>query len=477
MDAAIRKVVRSRRALVQLGLVIACIASTAHAADFEKTGKVPAARYLPADQMAGEEWKVAPEAENDGAINTYVVESRFGNFEARGNTRVAIRGREVAALLELEKVSKSEVFVDAVKDSALGSVETVMAFATKPVETVKGIPKAVGRFFKKAKFQVEETYVDVKESKQEHDKETANEKAKEEEASRDPQKAEALDAEQKAKEEAEQDGRDDQAKALAKKEALDYLKISGSERRWYAELGVDPYTDNQVLRAVIKSYARVEGITKFGMRFAGIPSVPGASEIRKTMNLVWETDPWELRLRNRNKLIAAGISEETARAFEDNPYLTLTHQTGLLAALEQMSGVKGRASVIARGIELDSKEAGQQLFQATVLLARQHNGSRPLVEILAGTDLPVARSADGGLVAVLGADALFWTEEIARAAAGFAGIYRDQPAKVRELWVVGQASDRFKAGAKELGWTVFDRWQLAAPEDRESPAGGKSTGR
>jgi len=447
-----------------LALALLTTAVPGYAAEgYEKAGKVRSADYLTAKELAGEEWKVAAEADNDGAVNTYVVESRFGNFEARGRARVAMRGREVGALVELERISKSEVFLDAVKNSALGSVETVMAFATKPVETVKGIPNAVGRWFKKTKYQVEETYVDVKEAKAEHDEEQAAKKEKEKEAASDPEAAAALEAEKEAK----QDERQDQAEDLAKKQALDYLKIGPAERRWYAQLGVDPYTDNQVLREVIKSYARVEGLTSFGMKFVGIPAIPGAREIRKTMNLVWETDPWELRLQNRNKLLAAGISEETARAFEDNPHLSLTQQTALLVALEKMAGVGGRQQILARVIELQSRDEGQNLFQATLLLARHHNGSRPLAEILPGTRIPVARTADGRLICVVGADAFFWTEGVAEAARGFAGAYREDPARVRELWVVGEASKRFKDEAGKLGWTVYDEWQVAAPEDAE----------
>jgi hypothetical protein len=420
------------------------------AGGYEKAGKVRSAEYLSPKELAGEEWKVAAEAENDGAVNTYVVESRFGNFEARGRAKVAMRAREVGALIELERISKSEVFLDAVKNSALGSVETVMAFATKPVETVKGIPNAVGRWFKKTKYQVEETYVDVKEAKAEHDEEQAAKQEKEKAAASDPEAAAALEAEKEAK----QDERQDQAEDLAKKQALDYLKIGPAERRWYAELGVDPYTDNQVLREVVKSYARVEGLTSFGMKFVA-------------MNLVWETDPWELRLQNRNKLLAAGISEETARAFEDNPYLSLTQQTALVAALEKMAGVGGRQLILARVIDLQSKDEGQNLFQATLLLARHHNGSRPLAEILSGTRIPVARTADGRLLCVVGADAFFWTEGVAEAALGFADAYREDAARVRELWVVGEASKRFKDEAGKLGWTVYDEWQVAAPEDAE----------
>jgi hypothetical protein len=32
------------------------------------------------------------------------------------------------------------------------------------------------------------------------------------------------------------------------------------------------------------------------------------------LDLVWKTDPWELRARNRKLLLGSGVSEETARA-------------------------------------------------------------------------------------------------------------------------------------------------------------------
>jgi len=437
---------RTRACLLWSFSLFAVAALTAGAARgaeaFEPEGKVPAARYLPADSLAGPEWKVAPEADNDGAFNNYVVQSRFGDFLARGGSRVKVRAKEVAALVELEQISKTEVFTDAVKDSALGSVETVMQFAQQPVETVKAVPKAVGRWYKKTKFMVQETYSDAKDAK----------------AERDAQKAQPQDEEAKA---AQKEQTKDQAKELAKKEALDYLKISSAERRWYAELGVDPYTDNQVLRAVVKSYSRVEGLTKFGMKFVGLPGIPGAREMRQVMNLVWQTDPWELRLQNRKKLLAAGLSEETAKAFEDNPYLSLTEQTALLVALEKLQGVTGRQHVLARAIDLDSNDAGDMLFQATLLLAALHGRERPLREILPGTALPVARTADGKLVAAISADAMFWTEAMADAAAEFAATYAAETAQTRELWLVGQASERFKAELKAKGWQVFDRWQLS----------------
>ena len=73
------------------------------------------------------------------------------------------------------------------------------------------------------------------------------------------------------------------AKEAASAYAKKYLGLSKSERRWYAELGVDPYTDNEALKKAVKEVSRVEAAASFGMRFAGLPGIPGAREIGKVV--------------------------------------------------------------------------------------------------------------------------------------------------------------------------------------------------
>ena len=266
----------------------------------------------------------------------------------------------------------------------------------------------------------------------------------------------------------------EKGKEEATKYALGYLKISRAELNWYAKLGVDPYTDNEILRKAVTSVARVEGLTSFGMKFVGMPGIPGASEARKTMDLVWKTDPWELRLANRKKLLAAGLTEETARSFEDNPAMSLSQQTALLQTLDQLAGVQGRESVIARAIDLASREEAAQLVSSVALLARFHKQQVPLKEFLAGTRLPVARTTKGALVGLILSDALFWTPAVADGAKEFAAIYAGDSAKERQIWVVGEASAAVKSGAGALGWEVRDRWQLQAPEDAAAAAASAS---
>jgi hypothetical protein len=439
--------------LLALVAVLAAPAREARGAGFEQPNPLRSAAYLAADQLAGADFKVEPQATTDGFATTYTVTSRFGTWPARGRMGVALRIREIQALAELEEVSKSDVFLDAVKNSATAPLQLVQAVATKPVETLKGVPAGVGRWMKKTSFQVKEGYHDAKEVRADL-KEGQKEGEAAGDSTTDTDKANLTE---KGKEE-------------ATKYALDYLKISGAELKWYAKLGVDPYTDNEILRKAVTSVARVEGLTSFGMKFVGMPSIPGASEARKTMDLVWKTDPWELRLANRKKLLAAGLTEETARSFEDNRSMSLSQQTALLQTLDQLAGVPGRETVIARAIDLASREEASQLVSSLALLSRFHKQQVPLREFLAGTRLPVARTTKGALVGVILSDALFWTEEVAPGAKGFAEAYAGDPAKERQLWVVGEASPTFKSGAASLGWEVRDRWQLQAPEDAATGA-------
>lgn len=433
METRVPKARRSHRwSAATVGLLLGALSPLA-AESFEATGEVPAASYLPAAELAGPGWRVAATAANDGLVNTYRVESRFPTLLARGRAHVALRGKEVEALEELDRISKSDVFVQAVKASAVGQVQTVTAFATRPVETLQGIGSGAKRWFDRTKLRVQETANDASETYQEHKEKTADGTSDE-----------------------EKQARKEQLEQAAHAQALSYLKISAAERRWYAELGVDPYTDNQLLRDAIKSYARVEGLTRFGMRFVGLPAIPGIGELTQVMELVWQTDPWDLRKRNRDTLLALGIPLDTARAFEDNPWLTLTQQTNLVERIGNLQGVTGREHLVERALDVESREEASDLTAAVSRLAHLHRSGTPLAAVLPGSQLPVARAADGSLHGALRADALFWTGELAESARRFAEIYAGERTSRRELHVTGRASARFGEECARLGWKIVE---------------------
>ncbi len=459
------------------------VAPPAGAQRYEKSEDVRAADYLPAELMRGPSWAVFDDAENDGFNNDYRVGSRFGVWQARRQTLVSSRIREIEALAELERVSKTEVFLEAVEDSVTSPLRLVKDAADRPMETLKGIPKGVARWFKRTTFKVRETYHDVSEEAGElrEDVEEWREERRAEREAGDDAGTEAGEADEGQGVEETGEGHDQEepgrwaerrqdVKEFVHDEALDYLRISSAERGWYHELGVDPYTDNLVLRRAIKSVARVEGLTYFGMRFVGLPAFPGQGELHRTMDLVWSNDPVDILQANRKRMLAAGLTKETARAFEDSA-LSLTQQTTFLDALDRLRGVDGRQHLFTRALRTANRDEAESLTLTAVLLAQLHRDEAPLEAVLTGAALPVTRTRSGDLVAVLVASAVFWTENVADALRSFAKIYARAPAGTRQLYVTGVTSLRFDAEVAKLGWVVVDRWledQLEDPVTSEA---------
>ncbi|MEM8960413.1 MAG: hypothetical protein AAGD38_02960 [Acidobacteriota bacterium] len=426
-------------ALALLGSLLALVSAVgASAPEYEATGSVAASDYLPSAMMQGTDWTVAADAINDGFDNTYRVESRFGTFEARGRAEVEIRIREIAALAQLEEVSRSEVFLDAVERSITAPLELVADFLDKPAETVKGIPRGIGRWYKRTRFKVREFRDDAQDYLAERRDE---------------------DVEGDATESDEPAITQEEVEELAKKEGRKYLRISSAERRWYAQLQVDPSTDNEVLRQAVTRVARVDGLTSFGMTFVSLPEIPGSSEIGTAMDLVWKTDPLELVIRNRERMVAAGLDEDTARLYEDNPALSLTLQTAFLDLLGRLKGVEGRQHLFARALDVETRTQARKLVISTAFLVRLHEQGKQLDTCLPGSGVPVARSRGGELIAVATADGVRWTEAVAEAATRFGGLYADEQTRVRTFHIIGLASERFEVAAAGLGWHVQDGWR------------------
>ena len=58
-----------------------------------------------------------------------------------------MRIAEMPALAELDKVSHTKVFADAIAESAGKTINGVVRVASDPVGTITGIPAGVGRLF------------------------------------------------------------------------------------------------------------------------------------------------------------------------------------------------------------------------------------------------------------------------------------------------------------------------------------------
>jgi hypothetical protein len=80
---------------------------------------------------------------------------------------------------------------------------------------------------------------------------------------------------------------------------------------------------------------------------AFVPASIAISATSFTNSLVYDAPAADLIVRNQEKLPALGASEEQTRGLIKNPWYSLSVLTSLVTALDRLSGVDGRPTVVA----------------------------------------------------------------------------------------------------------------------------------
>ena len=264
-------------------LIITSIIAFSVSADFEQASTLDAAAVTPANLQQGPNHVVETTVSNNGLINIYGIDSDFGKFTATGTNELRTRIREIDALAYLETMSKTSVFLEALKATGIKSVESVVSVFKSPVKTLKGLPSGVQKLFSGFARSTERGV-------------RATKKVITGDNEVDP----------------------------AEFRRSNYL-LSNNERNWSSELKTDPYSTNVKLRAAVADMSVVQFIGGLPVELA-LPL--GAS---LTIDIVGEIDGQiyqktaaELDVDNRNCLEELGIESEAVEGFIQAPYLTPT---------------------------------------------------------------------------------------------------------------------------------------------------------
>lgn len=397
---------------------------------FETAADLNAADILSAELTAGDHHEVDARVRNDGYLNYYTIRSDYGEFEAVGNSMLRTRIGEINALAELDELSKTEVFAKAAVDAGVRQLRTVQEFATKPVETVKGIPRGIGRMFKRYKRQGGETVDATKEFVAGDDEEAGEETG-----------------------DAEGDEGSDSNAAVGLTES--YMGVDKAQRNWSHKLGTDPYSSNQVLQAAIKEVAWAERLGKFGMGFAGVPKIPGADIIGDVNEAVWSKDPYELRDLNQSRLVATGADELLIEQYLDNPHFTPSQLTLLTAAIAELEGVSGRDGMLKQSLNPKTEAEIEFFIRSLTMLAWYHHNQNPLAAVDSSTAIPAAILGNGAYVLAFAIDHVYWTDTIAQVTNYYVNLGGKE--QTREVWLLGAASERCIAELGALGFDVHVR--------------------
>jgi hypothetical protein len=423
------------RTTVRLAILAGVLSGAAAAApEFESPPDQSVEALLPDSMAAGENFKVQDPVHSDGLVHRFVLDSRFGAFDAYGRIDLELRIREVAALTQLSKISSLDAVASGVGNGVMSEVSTVTDVAKRPVETITGIPRGISHLFRGVVAEGREAASDVKGA--------ANS------ANGSGQSQSAVD----------------KSKVAAEHYADRYFGGTAADRRWYKKLGVDPYTSNQVLRQAVHKDAKIDASAAFGMRFVALPEIAGLGIARHAMDAIYNEDPAVLRARQREALTALGLTPVEVEHWQNNLVLSPTRQTLLLEASRSLDGVAGRAELFRHAMGLTSETEAKVYLRSVGLLVVVHR-QQPLASVLPGVRLPAARLADGRIVVCGAFEAVYWTADVAE---GERGIRESLPegtgAAPREIWLEGAVSERARSEFEQLGWRIHENVGIAAAQ-------------
>src|SRR4029453_18721578 len=100
---------------------------------YESPAVPSASKILPPELLSGPNHRVQERVTNDGYLNTYQIDSKFGTFTAISTAVLRKRIGEINAMVVMEKVQGSKEYLASIKEGGLDAMTSAMSLVTSPV--------------------------------------------------------------------------------------------------------------------------------------------------------------------------------------------------------------------------------------------------------------------------------------------------------------------------------------------------------
>jgi hypothetical protein len=413
-----------------LFLLLVPLSAGAQGHEFEKPPTLPAQVLVPTSLLSGDGFHVDQQVPTDGLMAHFTIRSDVGIFPANSIEMLRIRVAEIPAIIELTKTSKTKVFTQSLATNAVRPVTAAGQMVMHPVDTVKGLPGGVGRFFGRVGLGAQK----LKQAATEPEEASAGEKA----------------------------GQFATTAGQATRNVFGYEQ----ERRELAKrLQVDPYTTNPVLSKQLDDFALTAFRAHVGVTTTMSILIPGSMAITATRVVstwVWDTPKADLIVRDEKALQQLTVPETVIRKFMRNPVFPLSVQTEFITNLGRLSGVPGSVNAVALASTVDSEEQARFLTSAVGMLARYNETQTPIARLLVRRAI-IGQDRGGAIVVEAPVDYVSWTELVS-----YFAHRPDLRTSRRTIWLTGQFSPLAKKNFKALSWMVNERVN-PIPESSDSP--------
>ncbi len=386
-----------------------CLADMSFSADSKNGETSPvlkASKILSKQELAGPNHKVEENVKNDGFLNHYAVQSRFGDFKVVSTFLLKKRIHEANAIAEMEKIKTSDTVMNSLEESGKKTVAGVKNLVTDPGNTLAGAGEGIGNLFGRAK--------------------------------------EAFRSDSSQAE-------DNPVESV--------IGLSKAKRKIAAKLGVDVYSANQALQQQLDRLGRADYIGGVGLS-AGLSVIPGgvglfistSGAARLLNDQINATPPAELRSQNRQKLLDMGLDAALTERFINNTIFSPREQTWLVAALVKMKGASNRELFLKVGLQANDRTTALLITQMAVMCAGYHHRISPIDRFYPVARVLYAQTKKGEVVLIVPTDYMTWNDRFSSAVSQIRDMMKDK--KSFALWTTGGVSKKAADHLSKAGWAV-----------------------
>ena len=374
---------------------------------------------LPASAASGQGFSVQPQVPTNGAMGQYTIVanasvfgSDAGTYYVESRDLLKIRLSEIPAIVQLDNMSGSSVFTNALVSSAERPVAAASNMVMHPMDTVNGLPSGIGSFFGRVSLGV-------------------------------GQIASSATSSFGSGQAAGQTG-------MATVNALGYEQI---RRDLAKRLNVDPYSSDPILTKKLNKVAWIMFSARMTVS-AAMMAVPGSmiiSGVTFTNDLVYQTSKADLVLLVQNKLQSMGLSPAEIAAFSTNTAIPLSLQVSAVQALQSLGEIPGRhAAAVEIGNVLTEYQA-RFLVTSLQMLTQWSQQKSPITQLQV-IGILVATDQSGRTIVPAPIDYLSWTQRIA----GFAADPTLVALQNRVLWIPAKMTRLARRQLSANGWNVHE---------------------
>jgi DNA-binding transcriptional regulator/RsmH inhibitor MraZ len=376
----------------------------AQGTQYEQPPVFRASSFLPQEMQAGTSYKLKEQVGTQGMLYSFELWSRYGWYHPESLDMLRIRLAEIRALDTLTSMQQDPLFLEGVGDQMKGTVESTVDAVKHPFRTLADVPLGLEKFGRQVGAKMEEG------------------------------------------------------------DTLPDENIRGiheeAKRKLAVSLGVDPYTDNQLLQNALNDVATNKNrgalLGRAGTAFipAVGPALSAAHLNKGLQDRLANLTSAELQQETRNTLSALGAPRVEVDRFMSNPGYTPTTRAVIAEALAGLRGVSGVQDTLRMIQVVPSREVAH-FYQRRVQLAESfHRSARPLDKMVAVGATPVFVDKEGTTVIAAPVDFLYWNEDLARRVQLVKNKIGDRKC---ELYITGTASDLAKQNLASAGVSVHEK--------------------